>query len=146
MFILRILLVVIALTIPAVAAPFTWDISAVNTTGGDVYDIHVLISGTGGSIANLVAVNPAVQNLNSPNGNDIDADWAVALPNNGTWRARFTTDFGPLTVVSAYWTDINHNNIGGLAAGDVIITPEPSSIVLLSTAGVFFLVHRRRRA
>lgn len=74
---LRKVFVVWSLTLPAVTYATTFDISAVNNTGVDVFDIHVLITGTGGTIHNLVAINPLVQALDAGPGNEVNGFWVM---------------------------------------------------------------------
>jgi hypothetical protein len=108
------------------------DISAVNNTGGDVFDIHVVIIGTGGTIHNLVAISPALQALNAGPGNEVNGSWTAGLLNGNTWEAKFDVDFLPLAVDTANWTDASHNDIAPIAPGDVHLAavPELSSRML----------------
>jgi hypothetical protein len=77
----------------APARTATINISAVNNTGGDVFDIHVVIIGTGGTMRNLLAISPAVQALNAGPGNEVNGSWAAGLPDGNTWEAKFDVDF-----------------------------------------------------
>ena len=141
-------------TAPAVADSF--DISAVNKTGGDVFDVHVLISGTGGTIHNLVPVSPAVQALDAGPGNEVNGSWDPALGNGNTWEAKFDVDFNELVVAEAYWTDAAHHRIADIPVGDVQLfdlttgstIPEPATLLLFGTGALALLrgsVRRRPR-
>src|SRR3989337_105666 len=77
-------------TAPAVADTITFNIWAVNNPGGDVFDVHVVIVGTGGSLGNLVAVTPLEQTFDvAPITNEFNASWGLALGDGGTWKAKF---------------------------------------------------------
>jgi hypothetical protein len=128
-----------------------WNITAVNGTGGDVFDIHVLISGTGGTIADLMGVSPAGQTIGSPNGNDIHASWDPALAAGAKWEANFKTDFAPLTIVDMYWTDSKGGKVADVPMGDRTfrqVVPEPGTVLTMLSGGatlVLLGLHRRRR-
>ncbi|MBM3776283.1 MAG: hypothetical protein FJW37_14145 [Acidobacteria bacterium] len=128
-------------------AAFTFKITAINLTGVDVYDIHVLISGTGGTIHNLMPIMPAAQAISSPNGNDIDAAWDAALPNFGVWMAKFDVNHSELRIEAAHWTDDKHRKVADIPVNLVQLqqVPEPGTWLFGASALAAGMLMRKFR-
>lgn len=108
-------------------------------------DIHLVFSGTGGTITNPVGVNPAIQNFAGTGGNALNAAWAPPFVGGETYIAQFDVSFVPVSFASGFWT---HHGMPLLpiTANDVKleIVPEPATL-LSSALGIGLLAARRRR-
>jgi hypothetical protein len=131
----------------------TWQITAINDTGGPANDIELTLAGTGGGITGPIAVNPFPANFTAPPpGNELDANWVLPLNPGQPFVADFnlTTGLTP-SLIGGTWT------VGGGPVGpvnplvttfaDIAVTPEPSTMVLagLAAAGLAASSLRRRR-
>ncbi len=130
----------------------TWEVTAINDTGGPVNDIELTIGGTGGGITGPIAVIPNPVTFTAPPpGNEIDANWAIPLNPGQAFVADFslTTGLIPSLVVGT-WT------LGGAPVAPVnpalttfapIGVPDPSarSLASLAAAGLGIVAIRKRR-
>jgi hypothetical protein len=136
------------------AFAYTVEISAKNDTAVEVFDVHVVISGTGGSIHAFESVNPIPQAFDAGDGNEVNAAWEPGLPVGDTWVARFDVDdehpFAQLAVAFSNWTDKDHNVIpegitGGVTLQQFVFVPEPGIAVFLMAGASGLLATRRLR-
>ena len=129
----------------------TWQITAINDTGGPANDIELTLAGTGGGITGPIAVNPFPANFTAPPpGNELDANWVLPLNPGQPFVADFTLTTGLTpSLIFGTWT------IGGGPVGPVnpflttfadIGVPEPSTMVLsgLGTLSLLGMWIRRR--
>ena len=130
----------------------TWQVTAINDTGGPVNDIELTLGGTGGGITGPIAVNPFPANFTAPPpGNELDANWILLLNPGQPFVADFnlTTGLTP-SLIGGTWT------LGGGPIGPVnpflttfadIAVPEPSTLSLIALGSLSLLgmwIRRRR--
>ena len=146
------LILVLSFAGSAFAQDNRWQVTATNNSGAVRTDLHVVFSGTGGTIANAkITANegngPATISVIS--GADIQIDWTgagILVGNSVTFQ--FTCDFAP-TIEWAVWTP-GDVEVGDANIGIVQKVPSLSHwglialLVLLIGAAVF--VARRRRS
>jgi hypothetical protein len=130
----------------------TWQITAINDTGGPVNDIELTLGGTGGGITGpILAVNPFPANFTAPPpGNELDANWGGLPLNPGQ---AFVADFNLTTgltpsLIGGTWTfdgaPIAPVNPGLTTFIDIRV-PEPSTLVLACVAAATLAVPSLRR-
>jgi hypothetical protein len=93
----------------------TWQVTAINDTGGPVNDIELTLAGTGGGITGPIAVNPFPANFTAPPpGNELDANWLPILFPGQAFVADFNLTTGlTQSLIFGTWT------AGGLPQGPV---------------------------
>ncbi len=144
----------LTLSSSAFGKEYRWEVTATNNSGAARTDLHVLFSGTGGTIANQAVISNdgpgAVTGIAVVGGNEIQIDWgAPGLGVGNTVKFTFTTTNAPVTVASATWTP------GDVPAGegDVIIVEKVPSltewgllvlVALLVASGVYVAIRRRQ--
>ena len=132
-------LLALVLTSAVAQGSTIYEVQVTNTTGGNVFDVHVTYAFTGGGLSNAIPVQPMNWTASISGGNTVNGDWnnTAAIPNNGIWMAQFTSALSGIQAVGGNWTDNTGANIGNITAGQVTTTvvtvPEPGSIILLGT-------------
>jgi hypothetical protein len=109
----------------------------INNTGGIVYDLETVWTGTGGTLANgVITLDTGPAAMINASSNMVTVTWAAGLMNGGA--VAFTMD-GSFEAVfsSGNWT----NSTGGVVA-PANPTPEPSSVFLLGPALIGIVLTR----
>jgi hypothetical protein len=133
------------------AAPANYNVSvaAVVPNGLAPNDLHLIFTGTGGTIKNEVLVSPAGQ-IQVNNGDQVDITLNAKAAAGDTIKIKFTSQHPEVAFDSGTWTNDN-NPIGTVDAQAVttVVVPGASSATLIALAALMLgagaLALRRRR-
>ena len=158
----RVRMIALVLLVGVLALAFAQDASAqpppywyrymADAPADTLNDLHILFSGTGGTIGNVtVYVNGAESGtVVAPGGNEINVEWSEPLAAGDHVRIVFSADFYPISLVEDYWTDDGSQaeDANGTLEGNEVPATTPwgllvLSLALIGLAAVF--VSRRRR-
>lgn len=129
-----------------------YNVKAANAPAG-ANDIHLVFTGTGGSIDPIVPLNPAAQGITN-NGSGWDATWTPNFVGGETYQADFYCPFPGVAFNSGFWTQ-GGVNIKNIVPGDVTVTLIPTNvptlptwaltslIVIVAAAGLFYIGQKK---
>lgn len=119
----------------AKASTLVW--KATNNSGINIDDFLAVFAGTGGTITNAMIVeSPVPGDITSPNGNDIDIDFAPgSIAPGAMFTFKFDVDFKPVEYVGGEWT-VEGVPVAGVTP-QVVPVPESSSVLSFLALGVF---------
>ncbi len=124
-----------------------WQFQITVPAGINPNDLHIVFTGTGGSIADVTVVPAGGAAVSG--GNTIDVTWAAPLAPGTVVTIRFTTAGSPVTVASGYWT-LNGGNVGDITGQTFEPVPalSPWGLVVLGVllGGAAIIILGKRRA
>jgi hypothetical protein len=142
-----------ALTQPAYGAATAWEYNVTvpdQTPDFHPNDLHLIFSGSAGSIHNVaVFVNGALNGTATAGGDTIHVTWGAPLNEGDAVRVTFNTNLSDVSINVQYWTidDVNAGAADG-QVGPLVPAASPWGLIALATALICltaYLIFRRRR-